>query len=337
MKPLVLFFLLLFVRPAAAEEAIPGFDANQAIRESQEMYLKGDFQQCLQRIEEVLAAIQEPCMPCEVLKGQALSQLNRKEDALAHFDSLSQMNPPEQAKEIILWEQSLAAWGLKDAVRAEAYLDRLLAAFPENSYGHFLKSQVLAATDRHAEALPHLERYLALAPEGPYAKEARKILEQVNKGQRPSEADGSKPTVDAQLTLLDGSTFDFRAHRGKVILIDFWASWCGPCSLSLPTLKKMAHSFKDDPFILIGISSDRNKQDMMDKIEKERMSWPQIWDAEGSITHGLFGAKALPTFVVIDHEGHVLWSQTGFSDQISRALQSHTHRAIKKAQKAAKN
>src|SRR5205085_2372918 len=85
-----------------------------------------------------------------------------------------------------------------------------------------------------------------------------------------------------KFTALDGRAIELMALRGKVVLLDFWATWCTPCIAELPKLKEVYARYHDRGFELIGISLDRaeDRQKLVDFIARENLSWPQHFDGK---------------------------------------------------------
>ncbi len=102
----------------------------------------------------------------------------------------------------------------------------------------------------------------------------------------------------------------FAEFRGKVILLDFWASWCGPCRRSLPSLKRLQAVYGSGDFVVISISEDDEEDAWRSFVSVNRMNWPQRLDSNGSIQRQ-FGVKALPTYVLLGRDGSVLQKFVG--------------------------
>ena len=102
----------------------------------------------------------------------------------------------------------------------------------------------------------------------------------------------------------------FPEFRDKVILLDFWASWCGPCRNALPNLKRIQAVYGGADFAVISISEDDDESAWHAFVSSHNMTWPQRLDSDGSI-QSQFGVNALPTYVLIGRDGTVLQKFVG--------------------------
>jgi thiol-disulfide isomerase/thioredoxin len=102
----------------------------------------------------------------------------------------------------------------------------------------------------------------------------------------------------------------FPEFRGKVILLDFWASWCGPCRRSLPSLKRLQAVYGSGDFVVISISEDDEEDAWRSFVSGNQMNWPQRLDSSGSLQRQ-YGVNALPTYVLLGRDGSVLQKFVG--------------------------
>jgi thiol-disulfide isomerase/thioredoxin len=114
------------------------------------------------------------------------------------------------------------------------------------------------------------------------------------------------------LTSLDGKSVSMEALAGKVVLIDFWATWCGPCKQALPHLKEIAKEFEGQPLVVISISLDADEATWKSFVAQNGMVWTQYRDGgfDGPIASA-FAVKAIPTTFTIDADGFVQDQQVG--------------------------
>ena len=109
---------------------------------------------------------------------------------------------------------------------------------------------------------------------------------------------------------IDGeSTFKLESLRGNVVLIDFWASWCGPCRRENPNVVKTYQKFKDKGFKIVSVSLDSDKKKWKDAIAKDNLIWPYHVSNLGgwkSNVGKLYGVSSIPFTVLIDEEGKII-------------------------------
>ncbi len=126
-----------------------------------------------------------------------------------------------------------------------------------------------------------------------------------------------------EATTLDGNTIKLNEYRGKTVLLNFWASWCGPCRQEIPHIKRIADSYKDNnDFAVIGISLDRSERAMTDFVNRQKMDWPNVFDGPSAQIASLYGVKGIPYNLLIGPDGSVI--ATGLRGQaIARELSVH--------------
>jgi thiol-disulfide isomerase/thioredoxin len=127
---------------------------------------------------------------------------------------------------------------------------------------------------------------------------------------------GSKVKAGQELDLagptVDGGTFDLKKLRGKVVLVDFWATWCGPCVAEMPNVKRVYERHHKDGFEVVGVSLDQSREALLRFIKAKEMPWPQLFfdnkDAQGwnNPLARKYDINAIPMTILIDRAGKVV-------------------------------
>lgn len=117
-----------------------------------------------------------------------------------------------------------------------------------------------------------------------------------------------KPAPDFNMNDVDGKSFSLNELRGKYVLIDFWASWCGPCRGENPNVVAAYKKFKDKNFTVLGVSLDEDKNKWMEAIKADALTWKHVSDLKGwgSPVVSMYGFNGIPYNVLIDPNGIVL-------------------------------
>ncbi len=112
---------------------------------------------------------------------------------------------------------------------------------------------------------------------------------------------------DFEAKQLDGSTFRLSDYRDKkAVLIDFWATWCGPCIKEIPTIKSIAETYRGQGLEVVGVSLDRDEQALRDFVKKEKLSYVQVYGREKAqeITKS-YGVWGIPSVFLVDKNGFI--------------------------------
>jgi len=105
-----------------------------------------------------------------------------------------------------------------------------------------------------------------------------------------------------ELESLDGEVVKLSDFRGKIVLLDFWATWCGPCKVQMKKLKELKSLVNEDEVVIISIDVGESKSIVQEFISKEEVDWLVLLDLRGS-TAKSYGIRAIPTLFIIDKEG----------------------------------
>jgi len=207
--------------------------------------------------------------------------------------------------------------------QAENEFREALAADPNRSVARFYLGEVLLLQGRDAEGIAELNGFI----NGPFAEpgrveHARRLIASPVLAREPAGPAFSVVT-------LEGREISASALRGKVVLLDFWATWCPPCRESVPALVKLHHEFADRPFEIVGVSADRDESDWKSFIKSNHMDWAESIDRDREM-QALFEVDAFPTYIVLDRSGVIGYRQSGYGAPTAQNLERAINRALSK-------
>jgi len=221
-------------------------------------------------------------------------------DNLKEFDLLlarHQDAPAEERVHILMMKAQLYMQVLNQPEKALPIFKQIKADFPTTTVG------------QHAdEVISELEP----------AVEKAKIRDVLAPGQ---------PFPDFHETDLKGQPLSISQFKGKVVLVDFWATWCMPCIVKLPEIQKAYDKFHDKGFEVVGVSLDEDKDRLEQFIKQKNMPWPEYFDGkrwENKLAVK-YGVDATPTGYLLDRNGKIIKQLTGDDD-----LDSDIAQALKK-------
>lgn len=136
----------------------------------------------------------------------------------------------------------------------------------------------------------------------------------------------NEPLKDFQLEPIDSSKQTLSALKGKVVLINFWATWCGPCREELPNLVRLYERYKGRGFEVIAISTDEDRKKVPQFVREYRLTFPVFYDMG---MKDYFDASVVPTNVFIDREGKMRYRKVGFDEESLRELEAVINELIK--------
>jgi thiol-disulfide isomerase/thioredoxin len=179
---------------------------------------------------------------------------------------------------------------------ADAAFKAALAFDPKSSSALFTDGEVLAHLGQTEAARARFQACLSvIKPDDPLYVRTKRFIE------NPALA-LLQLAPAFTVTTLDGSSFNLDQMKGSVVLVDFWATWCGPCMEELPQIKQIAKDFAGQPLVILSISWDEDEQKWKKFVAKNQMTWPQYRDT-GHRIGNLFEVKALPGYFTIDSDG----------------------------------
>lgn len=248
--------------------------------------------QALQRVSGTL------CNQEWQIVSDTLTELSKKVNQIAMQLYSGELNIEEQSKKQAQFEQ------LNDNFKNFIY--RMAKKNISNEFGYFVinyfEGEVLSADQR--------KELIQLMPQ---ELRSRPLIRQMETelSQLQSTAAGSQIN-DILMADMNGKEQSILAEvkHHKLTILDFWASWCGPCRQAMPDVVRLYAQYKDKGLGIIGISLDNDKQAWTDAVKELGMTWPQVSDLKGwdNAAAQAFNIRAIPHMMVLDQEGRIVKS-----------------------------
>jgi thiol-disulfide isomerase/thioredoxin len=146
------------------------------------------------------------------------------------------------------------------------------------------------------------------------------------------------PEIEADS--IEGRKFKLSDSRGKITVLSFWASWCGPCMNLVPVERALAERMKGKPFTLIGVNGDGILPDAQRAVAREKMAWPSFWNGKGGANGSISSAwniSGWPTVYVLDANGIIRFKEEGYGDASSNILNGCVDELMKEVENSQKN
>ena len=223
-----------------------------------------------------------------VALGQIYSQIGRGADAKEMLDTYLKSDiPKEPSEEGMAWMSlANASLGEDDFEGAEKYLNKAIA-------------------------VEGIDDKMKQSAEGMLARlETMKTL--------TIGADA----IDFNTTDMAGKTISISDYKGKVLLLDFWATWCAPCRAEMPNVKEIYAAYNAKGFDILGVSMDNNRQALDSYLEEQDMKWRQIFDGKGwqAEIGQLYAVSSIPATFLIDKQGKIRFKNLR-GDELKKAVE----------------
>ncbi len=133
----------------------------------------------------------------------------------------------------------------------------------------------------------------------------------------PSEVKATETTgqsaIDFSLSDLNGETVKLSDYQGQVVMVNFWASWCPPCTAELPTIQAFYDAHKADGFVVLAVNAHENPADVRGFINSKGFTFPVLLDSNAGVMNK-YGIRALPMSFIIDKNGNIQYIHRGGID-----------------------
>ena len=256
------------------------------------------------------------CVPCLLGVAESQIHLHKQADALKSCEralAVPSITPGFRARAHNLRATALLLGSPNESTfrKIENELRLALDADPTDPLAHFTLGYTLLRQRRDPDGVAELRRALELRLPAGMAAEATRLIADPRRARERFAPDFSVVTMSGERVSLE-------SLKGKIVILDFWATWCAPCVMAIPELKELVKKYPPDRLVLLSISVDDDEEAWRDFVTRQRVTWPQYRDSERRL-QTLFDVRAFPTYLVLDGEGKVLKALTGTAPQQSVA------------------
>jgi thiol-disulfide isomerase/thioredoxin len=121
----------------------------------------------------------------------------------------------------------------------------------------------------------------------------------------------SGPAPAFQLPSMAGKDINLAQYKGQVVMINFWASWCGPCRTEMPILEKLSAKYKPMGFAMIGVNVEPDSKVAADWLKVTPVTFPILFDTKSEVSK-LYAIANMPSTVIVDRKGNLRWKHVGY-------------------------
>jgi thiol-disulfide isomerase/thioredoxin len=200
----------------------------------------------------------------------------------------------------VLMAEGFEAHKQESFKRAHDEIAAALAAFSNFPDAYYLDGRALAQLHQDEEAKARFEQFAKTQPEKDSGRQrAERFIGNIDLAR-------ARMAPPFEVTTMDGQKLSMDQLQGTVVLIDFWATWCGPCREALPHIHSIADKFRGEPLIVLSVDLDTDEKKWNDFVVERHMTWPQYFDGGfgGSMAKS-FGIHEIPHTFTIDADGIV--------------------------------
>jgi peroxiredoxin len=147
-------------------------------------------------------------------------------------------------------------------------------------------------------------------------------------GAARAKAAPNAPAPDFTLRQIDGPNLRLGEQRGRVVMVNFWATWCGPCRIELPHLDKLHAKYRNSGFLLLGVNIDDDPNAAKALAAKMGLKFPVLFDSEKKVV-AAYDLNAMPATVLIDRDGKVRHLHRGYKDGVEQLYEQQVRALLK--------
>jgi len=282
----------------------PAFETDdefgKAFAQGRVLLRQGKLDDAVKELTRAAKLKNDQCVECFTLIGQTNMQLNKYKEAAAAYRQGAELTSPSKAE---LYNLAGVAFYFADDKSLFAEAAAMFKRSIEVSEGKILQAYynlgyALIKAGKTEEGVAALKTYLEKSPKAVEAEAVRAIIAN-------PKLVSARFAMPFKVTSATGEVLSLDNLKGKIVLLDFWASWCGPCRAEMPAVKRVWEKYQKENFVIIGVNLDDNRKAFDQYVKEEGVTWPQFYDGKGwnNRIAQLYNVHAIPATFLIDQQG----------------------------------
>jgi len=126
---------------------------------------------------------------------------------------------------------------------------------------------------------------------------------------------------------LTGKKIQLKEYRGKLVFLNFFATWCGPCRQEMPGMERLFRAYRDKGLVVLAVNMEQSPKTIRPFVQELKLSFPVLLDADGSVSHD-YGIRALPVSFLVGRDGNLLWRAMGGREWDTPKMQSYIGQVV---------
>jgi tetratricopeptide (TPR) repeat protein len=275
----------------------PQDEFQQSFNRARMLARQGQAAEAIKEFENAARLHNNQCAECFYFIGQIYFQMREFKDAAASYRQAIELKPANLAEMYNALGVALYRQDNKKSLQeaATAFNKSIELSGGKVVKAYYSLGHALLKLGKDEEGKAALKAFLEADPNSANAAEVRALLA------NPKLINEVFAPV-FKVASTTGEELSLESMRGKIVLLDFWATWCGPCRVEMPEAKRIWAKYGGNQFVIIGVSVDRNLRSLEAYVKQEGITWPQYLDESGRVS-ALYNVMGIPQTILIDQDG----------------------------------
>jgi len=313
MKNFLVWLSFILVLQTVSAQSSPG--DNEKFKSAEQAYKAKKYLDAAHGFEQANKALGGRCYRCLLNAADAYLELGWRDEVIKFSaKAVDAASTPEEKFDAYLRHCGMLLEvepNNKELAIAEGEAQKAVELRPNSVAAHSALGMTRLRQSKDAAGIAELKWVEAHMPEGEEKRRVQAMIADPRRGRLVF-------APDFTAAIKDGSRVGLADLKGKVVLIDFWATWCPPCRESVPEIRELRKKYGPDRLIVLSVSADNKMEVWKEYTDAHDMAWLQSWDRGNKPPIiGVFGVRSFPTYVVLDGEGIVRTRVNGLDSQMT--------------------